>query len=131
LESEPIVDASGGTALVLWRKDRVLCFAGCERLEARKLTPDSPTRRMVASSCDAPMFLDFSKRFWLSVFRTRVDDAPPPSIHAMTVDQQEGIALPDDGLPCVRKHSGAFMLKLLATRASTGFRRPKVAGLAD
>ena len=52
----PIVDVSGGTPVVLWRKDRLKCIEGCESLEAYRLTPDSPSRRMVASCCDTPMF---------------------------------------------------------------------------
>ncbi|HEY4251075.1 MAG TPA: hypothetical protein VGM87_07735 [Roseomonas sp.] len=127
----PIVDAAGGTAMTLWRKDRVRCVAGCDRLEVHRLTPGSPTRRMVASCCRTPMFADFTKGFWLTVFRDRVADAPAPSLRVMTGDVPDGTALPRDGLPHRRGHSGGLMLKLLTTWAMMGFRRPRVAGLAD
>jgi hypothetical protein len=38
------------------------------RIEARRLKPESPTRRMVAGCCDTPMFLDFTKAHWLTIF---------------------------------------------------------------
>jgi hypothetical protein len=75
--------------------------------------------------------LDFSKGFWVSVYRDRVADAPPPSMRVMTGDVPEGETLPDDGLPRMRRHSGRFMIKLLATWASMRFRTPTVAGLGD
>ena len=126
---DPIVDAGGGTAALLWRKDRVRCVAGGDLLEAHRLTPDSPTRRMVASCCGAPMLLDFTKGFWVSIYRDRVRDAPPPTMRVMTGDVPPGVTLPDDGLPRMKGHSGRFMLRLMATWAAIGFRRPAIAGL--
>jgi hypothetical protein len=38
------------------------------RIEARRLKPESPTRRMAARCCDTPMFLDFTKAHWLTIF---------------------------------------------------------------
>jgi hypothetical protein len=127
----PIVDEAGGTALVLWRKDRVRCIAGCERLEPHRLTESSPTRRFVASCCKSPMFLDFTKGFWVSVYRDRVADAPSPSMRVMTADTPPELVLPKDGLPQVRSHSGRFLLKLMTNWAMMGFRRPKIAGVSD
>lgn len=127
---DPIVDESGGTAMVLWRKDRVRCVAGSELLEPHRLTAGSPTRRLVASCCRAPVLLDFTKGFWVSVYRDRVADAPPSSIRIMTGDAPD-VELPDDGLPRMRGHSGRFMVKLLTTWARMGFRTPRIAGLGD
>ncbi len=61
----PVMDADGGTPMVLYRKDRVRCETGKEHLEERRLKPDSPTRRVIATCCNAPMFLDFTKGHWL------------------------------------------------------------------
>lgn len=127
----PIVDESGGTAMVLWRKDRVRCVAGAELLEPHRLTAGTPTRRLVASCCNSPVMLDFTKGFWASVYRGRVADAPPASVRVMIGDMPADLVLPEDGLPRMRRHSGRFMLKLLATWAGMGFRTPKVAGLGD
>ena len=117
--------------MVLWRKDRLKCVRGGERLEAHRLTSESPSRRMVASCCGTPMFGDFTKGFWVSVYRDRIEDAPKPSMRVMTSDAPDEAALPDDGLPRFRGRPAKFMLKLLATWASMGFRTPKIAGLPD
>lgn len=127
----PIVDAAGGTPVVLWRKDRIRCVAGGARLEAHRLTAQSPTRRMVASCCGTPMFLDFTKGFWVTVYRTRIADAPAPSMRVMTADVPAGVTLPDDGLARFRGHSGRFMLKLLGSWAVMRFRSPRMTGVPD
>ena len=128
---DPIVDASGGTACVLWRKDRLRCIAGGALLEPHRLMPDSPTRRLVASCCMTPVLLDFTRGFWASAYRDRVADAPPPTMRLMTGDAPGDVTLPDDGLPRLRGFSGRFMVKLLATWAMMGFRTPGIAGLGD
>jgi hypothetical protein len=127
----PIVDAAGGTPVVLWRKDRLKCVRGCERLTAHRLAADSPSRRMVACCCGTPMFGDFTKGFWVSIYRGRIELAPPPTMRVMTSDAPDDVTLPDDGLRRYRGRPGTFMLTLLATWASMGFRTPKVAGVPD
>src|ERR1700744_1836393 len=68
----PIVDSDGGTAVALWRKDRVRCIRGAEHLVAHRLRPDSPSRRMVTACCQTPIYGDFTKGFWISIYRGRV-----------------------------------------------------------
>jgi hypothetical protein len=60
-----------------------------------------------------------------------VPNAPAPAMRLMTGDTPPGVTLPDDGLPHLKGYSGLFMLKLLGTWISMGFRRPKVAGAPD
>ncbi len=127
----PIVDSGGGTPVVLWRKDQLTCVRGGERLKAHRLAANSPSRRMVAACCGTPMFGDFTKGFWVSIYRDRVEDAPKPSVRVMTSDVPEDLALPEDGLPRYRSRPGRFFLKLLATWASMGFRTPTIAGVPD
>src|SRR5690242_12569818 len=50
------MDADGGTSCVLYRKDRVRCIRGRDLLAEHRLTPGSPTRRVVARCCNSPMF---------------------------------------------------------------------------
>ena len=127
----PIVDSGGGTAVVLWRKDRVRCIRGAEYLAAHRLRPDSPSRRMVAACCGTPIYGDFIKGFWISIFRGRVADAPLPTMRVMTGDLPADVAIPDDGLPRFRRRPARFLLKLLATWATVGFRTPRVACVPD
>ncbi|MGO9459213.1 MAG: GFA family protein [Rhodomicrobium sp.] len=102
----PVLDADGGTSFILYRKDRVRCSKGREYLKEHRLTPASPTRRVIATCCNSAMFLDFTSGHWLSIYRNRfTSDTPPPEMRA---------------------HTGRFILKLLTSWVMMGFRRPKV-----
>ena len=128
-DAPPILDANGGTDFVLYRKDRVRCVQGGERLEAHRLKPESPTRRMVATCCNSAMFLDFTKGHWLTLYRARIPGSVPPlEMRVMTADRREGVVLPQD-VPNYAAHSGKFMSKLLAAWLRMGFRTPKVEGV--
>ena len=124
------MDADGGTPIVLYRKDRVACKAGKEHLEEHRLKPDSPTRRVIATCCNSPMFLDFTKGHWLSIYRNRFPDgAPPIAMRIMTKDRRADVVLRDD-VPNHDGYPGGFMLKLLFAWIAMGFRRPDM-GLTD
>jgi hypothetical protein len=77
------------------------------------------------------MFGDFTKGFWVSIYRGRVAGAPAPSMRVMTGDAPDGAAFPDDGLPRFHSRPGRFFVKLLTTWAATGFRNPRLAGVHD
>ena len=127
-DAPPLLDADGGTDFVVYRKDRVRCVQGGERLEAHRLKPDSPTRRMVAACCNSAMVLDFTKGHWLTLYRNRFGaDVPPLELRVMAADRPEGVVLPDD-VPNYPGQTGKFMWKLLAAWISMGFRRPRVEG---
>jgi hypothetical protein len=126
----PVLDADGATGFVLYRKDRVQCVRGGERLEAHRLQPDSPTRRMVANCCNTAICLDFTKGHWLTLYRGRLAEAPPLEMRVMTADRREGVAPPTD-VPSYAGHSGRFMWKLLSAWMAMGFRAPKVAGMPE
>jgi hypothetical protein len=128
-DAPPILDADGGTDFVLYRKDRVRCVQGGERLEAHRLKPESPTRRMVAACCNSAMFLDFTKGHWLTLYRARMPESVPPlEMRVMTADRRAGVVLPED-VPNYAAHTGKFMWKLLAAWVPMGFRTPKVEGV--
>lgn len=74
----PLLDAYGGTANVLYRKDRVTPIKGGLLLEPHKLRPDSKTNRMVAKCCNAPMAVTFDDaRHWVPLYRDRLSGAVP------------------------------------------------------
>ena len=102
----PVVGDDGGTDLVLYRKDRVALISGGDRFREHRLTPDSPTRRMVATCCGTPMVMDFTKGHWLSFYRA-------------------GVTQPDD-MPLHAARSATFMWKVLTAWAAMGFRRPRL-----
>jgi hypothetical protein len=74
----PVLDGDGGTAMVMFRKDRLRCVEGQDRLTAVKLDPKSPTSRYVASCCNSAMYLGFDDaKHWVDVYRDRVVGEPP------------------------------------------------------
>lgn len=123
----PVLDSQGGTAVVLQRKDRVSCTRGAEHLKEFRLTPDAPTRRVVATCCSSPMFLEFSGGHWLSVYRDRLapEDRPAVELRTMTAYRPAGVEF-NDAVPSYRKFSARFMWRLLLAWAAMGFRSPRL-----
>jgi hypothetical protein len=123
----PVLNPDGGTDYVLYRKDHVQCVTGQEHLQEYRLKPESPTRRVIATCCNSAMFLDFTKGHWLTMYRDRfASNAPPVEMRIMTKDRRDGVTLADD-LPNYDRHSGKAMVRLLASWAAMGFRRPEIA----
>lgn len=122
-----VLDADGGTPVVLQRKDRVTFTRGAARLGEFRLKPDSPTRRVVATCCNTPMFVEFRGGHWLSIYRDRLEAAERPTfeMRTMTEDRRAGVEFADK-LPSYRRHSGRFMWRLLLAWAAMGFRAPKL-----
>jgi len=126
LGSPPIVADDGGTDSVLYRKDRVVEAAGADRLSEHRLKPDSPTRRMIATCCNTPLLLDFTKGHWLTFYRDCLPaQIPELEMRVMTKDRQADVTLPDD-LPTYSTRPGKFVWKLLSSWAAMGFRRRQV-----
>jgi hypothetical protein len=122
----PALNPEGGTDFVVYRKDRVQCVTGQDYLEEYRLTPDSPTRRVVATCCNSPLFLDFTRGHWLTIYRDRFPaGAPPLEMRVMTAARRGGTELADD-VPNYGRRSGKFMLKLIAAWIAMGFRRPEI-----
>ncbi|WP_288929821.1 hypothetical protein [uncultured Maritimibacter sp.] len=115
------------TPYVMVRKDRVRLASGDGALEARRMTPESATRRVVATCCGAPMYLEFEKGHWLSVYAARLpaQDRGALDCRTMTKDLPEGIVLPND-VPNPKRHTPGFMLKLMGAWVAMGFRTPKI-----
>jgi hypothetical protein len=121
-----VLNADGGVDYSLFRKDRVRVVHGANHLKAHRLTEASPTRRVVATCCNAPMFLDFTHGHWLSLYRDRLpENAPPVEIAVMTGDLPADHARPRS-LPTYPARPPKFMFKLLASFVAMGFRRPKM-----
>lgn len=120
------VGAEGGVEYCLFRKDRVAITRGNEFLQEHRLTPDSKIRRVVATCCNSPMFLDFTQGHWLSVYRSRLPaGAQPPQMLIVTSERPIDVNLPND-IPNYPGHPPVFMIRLLFSWVAMGFRRPKV-----
>ncbi len=81
-----LLDEGGGTACVLYRKDRVACVQGVEHVRSLKLKPTSATNRLIATCCNTPMMMTFDDaRHWTPVFQTALGgDAPPLEMRIQT-----------------------------------------------
>lgn len=115
---QPTMDAFGGTHYVLHRKDRYTIVSGDELLDPRRLRERTPTRRMLASCCNSPMFLAFDNaQHWITVYRARFSEDPPAlqSRIAMKFANHAGDA-PDD-VPSYRTFPIALIGRLLLSRA--------------
>jgi len=122
-----VIRSDGGTPYCLYRKDRARIAFGGEHLHEHRLTPESPTRRIVATCCNTPMFLDFTKGHWLTLYRDRMPDyVPRLDVRIMTKDAPAGVRFADD-IPTYPKYPPIFLIKLLAAWAVMGFRRPRIA----
>lgn len=124
----PILEPSGATRFVLYRKDRIGFVKGAALLKEFHLTPESKTRRVVATCCNTPVFLEFHNGHWLSLYGCLWPEGTLPALEmrTMTIDLPAGTALPDD-VPNARRQTFSFFVKLLSAWIAMGFRSPKVA----
>jgi hypothetical protein len=128
LPGAPDVTApNGGTPYVLYRKDRVRITAGADLLGAFLLTPQSHTRRVVATCCNTPLLTEFQHGHWLSLYASLWPEAerPAPAMRTMTSDLPDPSMLPAD-LPNAKTQPIGFMVNLLVAWAAMGFRTPKI-----
>src|SRR5918997_64422 len=93
----PVCDPDGGTAMVLYRKDRVKFSKGSRLLRGYKITDESSTNRVVATCCGSAMYLQFEKGHWLSVYRAALrGDVPPLEMRVHTKSRPADSELPND-----------------------------------
>lgn len=108
----PAADPDGGSAYILFRKDRVATSKGAALLKDYKLREKSATNRVVATCCNSAMFLGFDdSRFWVSMYRARFrGEIPPSRMRVCTRSRSAGTRIPDD-VPAYR----GFPIRFLAT----------------
>jgi hypothetical protein len=123
----PVVAADGGTPFVLFRKDRVNWSVGPGALAEHRLSRASSTRRVVATCCGAPLFLEFEKGHWVSVYAERLAASARPNVEmrTMTRDAPAGSVF-NDGIPSYGTHALPFMARLFWAWARMGFRVPEI-----
>lgn len=125
--STSLLDDCGATATSAFRKDRIRCVRGSEFLREHRLNPKTTTRRVVATCCNAPMFMEFTKGHWVDLYRQRFPKGSVPTIEFRTMvrDLPPGVKLPDD-LPNYQRQPLSMFARLFATWATMGFRRPVI-----
>jgi hypothetical protein len=115
--AHPVQDSDGGTAYIIYRKDRVQCSKGASLLKRYKIGEKSATSRVVASCCNSAMFLNFDdSKHWVDVYRARVrGDIPPLQMRVCTKFKAENGNIPSD-VPGYPGYPIKFLAKLLAAR---------------
>lgn len=112
-------EPDGGTAYILYRKDRFECSRGVALLKSYKLKETTVTNRVVAACCNSPMFVNFDRGpHWISAYRARFHgELPPLQFRICTKFGPDGVVLPDDA-PSHRGYPPGLILKLLASRVA-------------
>ena len=118
----PILAQYKGTPYVLFRKDRAKITQGIEHCTDYRRDGESKTRRVVASCCNSPLFLDFEPGHWISFYRQRFDSPVPQAEIRINTSCLPAGEIPDDGLPMFAGYPPTMMLRLLASRVAMGLR---------
>lgn len=125
--ARPMTADNGGTPYVLYRKDRVRFPAGTALLRGYRLSEKAPTRRVVTTCCNTPVFVEFSGGHWLSLYASLWDQTARPAmqIRTQTANVPPGTTL-DSSLPSGGWTTAGFYGKLLAAWMAMGFKSPKI-----
>jgi len=115
----PILGPDGGTAYVLYRKDRIKYSKGAELLKAYKIDEKSTTNRVVATCCNSAMVMRFDDaKHWVPVYRERFQGHPPPlQWRICTKFAPKSAEIPKD-IPSSAMYPPGLMLKLLTSKLS-------------
>jgi hypothetical protein len=110
-------DPDGGTAYVIYRKDRLRCSRGTSLQKGYKIKERSATNRVVATCCNSVMFLNFDHgKHWIDVYRSRLHrDLPPLQMRICTKFKPENFSIPSD-VPSYPGYPFKFLVKLLGAR---------------
>ena len=113
----PVRDPDGGVAYILYRKDRIRCTKGGDRLQSHKLREKTDTNRVVATCCNSAMVMTFDdSKHWVPIYRGRVQGTPPPiDMRICTRFAPEDGKMPRD-VPTYPGFSVRFIWKLLGAR---------------
>lgn len=118
-----VLDPDGGASYILYRKDRIRCVKGADRLQSHKLRQKTDTNRMVATCCNAAMALIFDdSKHWVPVYRARLQNAPPVDMRICTRFAPDAAAIPRD-VPTYPGFSVRFIWKLLGARLAMALGR--------
>ncbi len=117
-------DPDGGTAYILYRKDRIECAKGAELLRRYKLKETSVTNRVVATCCNSAVFMNFGRGpHWVSAYRARFrGELSPLQFRICTKFKADGVVLPDDA-PSSQGYPPALIVRLLASRVAMALGR--------
>jgi len=114
-----IEDPDGGTAYLVYRKDRITCPKGASLLRLHKIRENSATNRVIATCCNSAMFVSFDDgRHWVDLYRSRCEgDVLPVQMRVCTKFKPGGRTIPID-VPQYSRYSMSFLVKLVLAKAA-------------
>lgn len=111
-----VLDKANGTAYVMYRRDRVNCIKGDSILLDHRIEGEQLTKRVIASCCNSPMYLDFEEGHWLSLFRDRFGAfAPRVQMRTQTKYVKDSLVIPKD-VPQFQAYSLGFVFGLISSK---------------
>ena len=115
----PIQDPDGGTAYLVYRKDRVRCLKGASLLRQHKIRENSATNRVIATCCNTALFLNFDdSKHWVDVYRSRCHGSVPPvQMLICTRFRPEGVTIPTD-VPGYPRYPISLLMQLIIAKAA-------------
>jgi hypothetical protein len=114
-----VLEPDGGTAYLLFRRDRIACSKGATLLKSHKLKDASPTNRVVATCCNSAMFVNFDKGpFWVSAYRARFHGTLPPVEIRVCTKSRPGDAEFADDVPNYPGYPIRMIARLLKSGAA-------------
>jgi len=118
----PVLSPDGGSAYILYRKDRVKYSKGAELLKGYKVDEKSTTSRVVATCCNSAMIMRFDDaKHWVPMYRARFQgDILPVQWRICTKFKPENAVIPTD-VPSSAMYPAGFMWKLLTSRIAMLF----------
>jgi hypothetical protein len=119
-----IEDPDGGTAYLVYRKDRVTYLKGTSLLRHHKIRENSATNRVIATCCNSAMFLGFDDgKHWVDLYRARCEgDVSPVQMRICTKFKPEGRTIPTD-VPQYSRYPMSLLVKLVLAKAAMLLRR--------
>jgi hypothetical protein len=119
-----VQDPDGGTAYLVYRKDRVTCLKGTSLLRHHKIRADSATNRVIAICCNSAMLLTFDdNKHWVDLYRSRWrNDVLPVQMRICTRFKPDGRTIPTD-VPCYSRYPMSLIMKLVLARIAMSLHR--------
>jgi len=122
--ARPVRDSDGGTAYIVYRKDRIKCAKGARLLKGYKIRENSVTNRVVAACCNSAMFLSFDDaKHWVDVYSLRVKgDIPPVQMRVCAKFKPDPGHVPSDA-PVYSGYPLKLLAKLVAAKIAMQLHR--------
>ena len=119
-----VQDPDGGTAYLVYRKDRVTCLKGTSLLRHHKIRKSSATNRVIATCCNSAILVTFDDgKHWVDLYRSRcLGDVMPLQMRICTKFKPANGDIPND-VHCHSRYPMFFVMKLLVAKAVMMFNR--------